>query len=114
MTVVRIAERQCKRPTPFAKLSKVLTEPELPLKANERLVALVIFQHVNLTTMQCWPSLDNIARRAKVGRHTVCRTIKKLQTLGLMEVTKKRAKGKFDRNIYDFSNVRKYRDRVSS
>ena len=106
--------RPKKRPdAPFAKLTKVFTEPDLPLKANERLVALVMFQHVNLTTMQCWPSIDTICRRAKVGRNTVCRTIKELQTIGLMKATKKRTKGKFDRNVYDFSNIRKWRDRVS-
>ncbi len=111
MNVVSIAPR--KKPAPFAKLSKVLTEPDLPLKANERLVALVMFQYINLTTMQCWPSVEFIARRAKVSRNTVCRTIKALQEMGLMEVTKKRVKGKFDRNIYDFRNVRKCCDRVS-
>ena len=110
--VIDLESRRRPKP-PFAKLSKVLTEPDLPLKANERLVALVMFQYINLTTMQCWPSVDIIARRAKVSRNTVCRTIKTLQKIGLMEVTKKRAKGKFDRNIYDFTNVRKYCDRVS-
>ena len=99
--------RPKKRPdAPFAKLTKVFTEPDLPLKANERLVALVMFQHINLTTMQCWPSVDTIARRAKVNKHTVTRTVKRLQEIGLLKVTKKRTKGKFDRNIYDFSAVK--------
>ena len=91
----------------------MFTEPDLPLKANERAVALVIFQHVNMTTMQCWPSVDTIARRAKVGKHTVTRTIKALQKLGLMRLTKKRVQGKFDRNVYDFSAIKNRRDRVS-
>jgi hypothetical protein len=114
-TVVAMKSRQRrKRPDPpFAKLSKVLTEPDLPLKANQRLVALVMFQHVNLKTMQCWPSVNTIARRARVGRHTVAGTIKKLQEIGLMEVTKKRVRGKFDRNVYDFSAIRSLRNRVS-
>ena len=103
-----------KRPAPpFARLSKVLTEPDLPLRANERLVALVMFQHVNLTTMQCWPSVDTIARRAKVGRHTVARTIKVLLEIGLIEVTKKRVNGKFDHNVYDFSAIKIMRNCVS-
>lgn len=113
MKVVRIADRQRKKSVPFARLSKVLTEPDLPLRANERLVALVMFQYVNMTTMQCWPSIDTICRRAKVGRNTVFETIKALKEIGLITVEKKRKKGKFDRNIYDFSNVRKYCDRVS-
>ena len=99
--------------SPFAKLTKVFTEPDLPLKANERLVALVMFQHVNLTTMQCYPSIDTICRRAKVGRNSVSGTIKALEKLGLLKVKKGRRQGKFDRNVYDFSNVRKYCDRVS-
>ncbi len=90
----------------YARLSKLLTEPELPLKASERAVALVIFQHVNLTTMQCWPSIDTITRRAKVSRHTVTRTVKLLQECGLMEVSKKRAKGRFASNVYDFSKIK--------
>ena len=99
--------RPKKRPdAPFAKLSKVFTEPDLPLKANERLVALVMFQHINMTTMQCWPSVDTIARRAKVNKHTVTRTVKKLEEIGLLKVTKKRTKGKFDRNVYEFSAVK--------
>lgn len=109
--VIDLESRRRPKP-PFAKLTKVFTEPDLPLKANERLVALVMFQHVNLTTMQCYPSIDTICRRAKVGSHTVARTIKVLQALGLLEVTKQRAKGKFERNVYDFSNVRKRCDRV--
>ena len=113
MSVVSIAGRQRAKPVSFARLTKVFTEPELKLKANERLVALVMFQHVNMTTMQCYPSIDTICRRAKVGSHTVARTIKALQALGLLEVTKQRARGKFDRNIYDFSNVRKQCDRMS-
>ena len=113
MSIVSIAKRQRKKPAPFAKLSKVLTEPGLPLKANERLVALVIFQHVRMTDMKCWPSIDTICRRAKVGRNTVSNTIKALKGIGLVTVEKKRTNGKFDKNIYDFSNVRKYRDRVS-
>ena len=113
MNVVSIGERQRKKPAPFAKLSKVLTEPDLPLKANERVVALVMFQHVRMTDMKCWPSIDTICRRAKVGRNTVFETIKALKKIGLLTVEKKRAKGKFERNIYDFSNVAKYRDRVS-
>ncbi len=112
--VVGIATRvQKKKPTPFAKLSKVFTEPNIPLKANQRVVALVMFQHVNMTSMQCYPSIDTIVRRAKVGRNTVCETIKLLQEIGLMTVKKQRREGKFDRNVYDFSNVRKWRDRVS-
>ena len=102
-----------RRDPPFANLTKVFTEPDLPLKANERLVALVMFQHVNLTTMQCWPSVDNIARRAKVSRHTVIDTIKALRKLGLVKVSKKRTKGKFDRNVYDFSEVKYRTNRVS-
>lgn len=114
-TVVAMKSRRARRrlDPPFARLSKVLTEPNLPLRANERLVALVMFQHVNLKTMQCWPSVDTIARRAKVGRHTVARTIKVLQKIGLMKVTKKRVNGKFDRNVYDFSAIKIMRNRVS-
>jgi len=111
--VIDIESRRRRRDPPFAKLIKVLTEPDLSLKANERLVALVMFQHVRMTDMRCWPSIHTICRRAKVGRNTVFRTIKTLEKIGLMTVEKKRKKGKFDSNVYDFSNVRKHCDRVS-
>ena len=96
----------------FAELSKVLTHKELPLKANERLVAVVIFQHVRMTDMKCWPSIEEIRRRAKVGRNTVSRTIKLLKELGLMTVEKERSNGKFKRNVYDFSNIKNHSNRV--
>ena len=110
--VIDIESRRRPNP-PFAKLTKVFTEPDLPLTANERLVALVMFQHVDLKTMKCWPTIGTITRRAKVGRHTVARTIKALEKIGLLKVTKQRSKGRFHRNIYDFSGVRKQCDRVS-
>ena len=87
----------------YAKLSKLLTEPGLDLRANERLVALVIFQHVDLDTMICWPSIGTIGRRARVSRNTVCRTIKKLKALAILTVSKERDAGKFFRSVYDFS-----------
>lgn len=101
-----------RKPPPFAKLSKVLTDPDLPLKANERLVALVMFQHVNLTTMQCYPSIETIRRRAKVSRNTVVDTVKHLQQLGLVKVTKERVGGRFSRSVYDFTEVKNRRNRV--
>ncbi len=107
------SRRRRRRSPPFAKLSKVLTEPDLPLRANERLVALVTFQYANLKTMQCWPSIETIARRANVSRHTVIRAVKKLQHLGLVTVTKTREKGKFDRSVYDFSPLKRRRNLVS-
>ena len=112
MKVVRIADRQPKKSAPFAKLTKMFTDPDLPLTASERLVALVIFQYVDLKTMKCWPSVGTITNRAKVSKNTVYETIKKLKEIGLIEVTKQRTKGRFDRNIYDFTNVGKRCDRV--
>lgn len=114
-TVVAIRSRRARRrpEPPFARLSKVLTEPDLPLKANERLVALVMFQHISLKTMKCWPSMDTITRRAKVSRHTVIRTIRVLQEVGLLKVKKRRVNGRFERNEYDFSAIKTRRDHVS-
>ncbi len=86
---------------------KALTRPELDLRTNERLVALVILSFVDLQTLTAYPSLDEIRRRAKVSRNTASRAIKKLQKLGLMNVAKKRsAVGKFARNEYDFNPLR--------
>lgn len=86
---------------------KVLTHPGLPLRANERAVALVMFSYADMETLLCYPSIDEISRRAKVGRETVCRTTKKLQDLGLVKVTKKhRTGGEYACNEYDFNPLR--------
>ena len=88
---------------------KALTRPELDLKANERLVALVILSFVDMQTLTCYPSIDEIRRRARVCRNTTSRAIKKLQVLGLMNVAKRRtAGGKFARNEYDLTPLRKH------
>ena len=93
---------------------KVLTRPDLPLRANERAVALVIFSYADMTTLTCYPSIDEICRRASVGRSTVCGATKKLRELGLMNVTKRqRAGGKFAGNEYDFNPLRMHINRVS-
>lgn len=95
-----------KREPSFAQLSKALTEPDLPLTSSQRAVALVIFQHVRMTDMKCWPSVETIRRRAKASKNTVYSTIKILQEIGLMTVQKQRTQGKFARNVYDFSNTK--------
>ena len=110
-TVVSLKSRE-RRQVSFAQMTKVFTEPDIPLTNSERLIALVIFQHIDQDTMLCYPSVDTIKRRAKASRNTVCRTIKLLQELGLMKVEKQRIKGKFDRNVYDFSAVRTRLHRV--
>jgi hypothetical protein len=103
-SVVEIEARRSKKSMPsFIRLTKVLTDPDLPLNASERIIALVIFQHVSIKDMKCFPSVDTICRRAKVSKNTVYRTIRKLQELKLMTVEKRRNNGKFERNIYDFS-----------
>ena len=103
--IVNLRERQKPPRRVFGKLSKVLTDPDLPLRTNERLVALVIFQHVNLKTMKCWPTIHTISRRAKVTRNTVCKTIKKMEKMGLVNVAKERKGGRFQQSIYDFTPI---------
>ena len=112
-TAVKLPQRKRKRP-PFARLCRVLTEPKLPLKSNERLVALVMFSYCNMTDFKCWPSIASIRRRARVSRNTVVATICKLKQLGLVTVEKERHKGRFARNVYDFSEVYRRRDQVRS
>ena len=99
-----VAQNTKRRPS-FAMMSKVLTAPDLDLKASERLVALILLQHADAKTMRCWPSIDTIAARAKMKRQTVCNAIKTLRKLGLVQVTKERSGGKFLRNRYDLTAV---------
>ena len=90
-------------------LMKALTRPELDLRANERLVALVILSFADMQTLTCYPSIDEICRRARVGRNTTTDAIKNLRVLGLVNVAKRRsAGGKFARNEYDFNPLRKH------
>ena len=99
----------------WPKLAKVLTDPQWPLRANERAVALVIFMYADMKTLTCYPSIDEICRRASVGRNTATRAIKELQKLGLMTVTKRhRAGGKFAGNEYDFNALRRHFHHVST
>ena len=94
-------------PIPWPKFMKALTRADLPLKANEVAVALVILSYADMTTLTCFPSIDEIRRHAHVSRNTVCRTIKKLEKLRLVTVSKrKQASGRFDRNEYDFNLLR--------
>ena len=86
-----------------AALSKLLTDPALNLTSSERCAALVIFQHVKVSTLRCNPTVGTICRRAKCGRHTVASTIRKLQENKLCAVTKKRDRGKFYRYEYNFT-----------
>ena len=103
---VDIASRRKTSKKSWPQLSKVLTEPDLPLTANERLVALVILQHCSMTEMCCYPSIETIRRRARVSKNTVHRAIKNLKSLGLLTVEKHRTDGKFERNIYNFSALK--------
>ena len=94
---------------------KALTRSDLPLRANERAVALVILMYADMKTLTCYPSIDEISRCACVSRNTVCRTIKKLEKLRLVKVNKrKQASGRFDRNEYDFNLLRLQVYEVSS
>ena len=99
---------------PWPKFMKVLTRPDLPLRANERAVALVIFMYADMNTLTCYPSIDEICRHAAVSRNTACRAIKKLVELGLVKVSKRKQEGvKFERNLYDFNPLRMQIGRVS-
>lgn len=92
---------------PWPKYMKALTRTVLPLHANERAVALVIFSYSDVNSLTCYPSIDEISRHAHVSRNTVCRTIKKMVKLRLVEVRKrKQATGRFERNEYDFNCLR--------
>ena len=100
---------------PWPKLAKALIEPNLPLRANERAVALTIFLYADMTTLTCYPSIREIARHAGVGRNTVCRAIRKMKEIGLVIVTKKhRQGGKFAGNEYDFNILRTRINRISN
>ena len=96
----------------FARLSKFLTDPNLPLTSSQRLIALIIFQHVNIRTLRCFPSVNTICRRGKVSKNTVANAIKILCKLGLMAVNKKRDSGQYARNEYDFSPLARKLDQV--
>ena len=70
----------------WPELMKILTYPDLPLRANQKLVALVILQYVDIETLKCYPSIDEISRRAGVSRNTACKAIGRLVELQLLDV----------------------------
>ena len=92
---------------PWPKYMKALTRHDLPLRANERAVALVIFMYADMKTLTCFPSIAEISRRARVSPRTVFQAIKKLEELGFVKVTKRhRTGGKYACNHYDFNPLR--------
>jgi len=107
MSVTTIHAHRKRLKVSWPMLAKVLTDPKWPLRGNDRIVAVVIFMFANMTTLTCYPSIDEICRRAKVSPNTAYRAISELQRLGLMKKTKRRsAGGKFDGNFYDFNPLR--------
>lgn len=62
-----------------------------------RIVLLVIAEHANAATGECWPSEARIARRAGVHPATVRRCIRELETAGLVAVD--RTPGKVNRYL---------------
>jgi len=102
-TVAQLERFRKNRKRSLQQLSKVLTEPLLPLTASERLVAMIIFQHANPKTLRCYPSIGAIRQRGKVSKNTVHATITKLKHLRLVKVEKRRLEGRWARNEYDFT-----------
>lgn len=61
------------------------------------LVALMLADHANADG-HCWPSLDRLAQRARLGRSTVTRALRELEGLG--ELRKLSGKGRGSVNHY--------------
>ena len=57
---------------------------ETTTKGSERLVLLSLADMAN-DQLQCWPSIETIAKRANLDRRYVIRILKKLEKLGLIQ-----------------------------
>ena len=63
------------------------------LSFKAKLVACVLANYANKDTGQGYPSIATLADRASLGRSTVCEALKELETAGIVERTKRGAKG---------------------
>lgn len=70
----------------------------------ERLVALVIADHVGDSTGECWPSVQRISERSGITARQVQRIVNKLETYGCIE-----RRARFDNNRQT-TNIYLWRD----
>lgn len=68
---------------------------------TQRLVALAIADRVNGDTLECWPSISDIARRVGIHERSVQRAIRSLEAEGVITRLGQRP----DRNGVPKSNV---------
>lgn len=61
-------------------------------EGSDRLVLVVIAEAANQEGHEAWPAIDTIARRSRVSRRTVFRSIKHLEEMGEIEVDYKAGK----------------------
>lgn len=67
---------------------------------NDRLVLIAIADEADDDGRNAFPSMDRIARRARINRHTAMRAIKRLEDLGELEVTRPETTGRGHHNTY--------------
>jgi hypothetical protein len=70
------------------------------LSQSETLVALALADHAD-DEGECWPSIDRIATKARIGDRQTQRVIQRLEALGLIQV--ERAVGRRNTNCYRFT-----------
>jgi response regulator of citrate/malate metabolism len=81
------SEIQDNRRRPFAMVTKAVLDDETFItKGSDKLVYAVLCSYADNIKGDAYPSINTIAKRACCSEHTVRRSLKKLQELGLILV----------------------------
>jgi hypothetical protein len=77
----------------------------LGLNSTERLVLHLLRSKMNRKNIECWPSMKTIAEEAGVSERQIKRIIKKLKSLRIISVSKRKSKRLFgnNHNVYRFN-----------
>lgn len=67
---------------------------------NDRLVLIAIADEADDDGRNAFPSVDRIARRARINRHTAMRAIRRLEDIGELEVVRPETTGRGHHNTY--------------
>lgn len=76
-----------KRRRPFVMVTKAVLDDESHIKKGvDKLVYAILCSYADNRTLDAFPSINSLAKRACCSEHTVRRSLKTLQELGLIKV----------------------------
>lgn len=86
-------------------MAQVFDFAPLEWSSAERLVALIIADHVGDSTGECFPSVERIAQRSGITSRQVQRIIRRLELYGVVEVRPRFENNRQTSNIYAWRDL---------